>query len=139
MLVNFACACGKPLRAESQYAGQRVKCPECGAGVVVPSDAGLPPSPGMAPVVRPGASGTCGLATASLVLSLVGICFVGFILGPLAVVLGIIAVNQVARDPMLSGKGSATAGIVIGAFVSLINIAFLAFYGIFLLRLMHVW
>jgi hypothetical protein len=35
--VSFACACGKPLRARTGLAGKRLRCPGCGAAVVVPA------------------------------------------------------------------------------------------------------
>jgi RNA polymerase sigma factor (sigma-70 family) len=34
--VSFSCSCGKPLRARTGLAGKRLRCPGCGAPVVVP-------------------------------------------------------------------------------------------------------
>jgi hypothetical protein len=37
-MVQFNCSCGKPMQARSQFAGERVRCPDCGAVVIVPGD-----------------------------------------------------------------------------------------------------
>jgi DNA-directed RNA polymerase subunit RPC12/RpoP len=45
--VSFSCSsCGKTLRTEPKWAGKKVKCPQCGAAVLVPPDnAGITASP----------------------------------------------------------------------------------------------
>jgi hypothetical protein len=35
-LVRFLCACGKPLQAELQYAGEPTHCPACGRRLIIP-------------------------------------------------------------------------------------------------------
>jgi endogenous inhibitor of DNA gyrase (YacG/DUF329 family) len=35
--IKFTCACGKAYKVKEKYAGKRIKCPECGETVAVPS------------------------------------------------------------------------------------------------------
>ena len=37
MPVSVTCTCGKALKIPEQYAGKRVKCPQCGTGIRVPT------------------------------------------------------------------------------------------------------
>jgi len=62
---------------------------------------------------------TSGLAIASMVcgicsLVLVWVPGLGFLLGMLAVILGVVAMSQTGRDPSLGGRGMAIAGLVCG-------------------------
>jgi len=134
MTVAFTCPCGKALRAESVYVGRWVKCPQCGNSVQVPQAAGAEPAEPVGGAAPPdqaafGGSATrvpCGLAIASLIISLVGAFFVPVTLcfspvivlaicaGVVAIVLGIIARKQIARDPNLTGAGMALAGLIVG-------------------------
>ena len=50
---------------------------------------------------------TSGLAIASLILGILGISL-------LAIIFGAIALNQMGKDPNLSGKGMAIAGLILG-------------------------
>jgi len=50
----------------------------------------------------------------ALIYSLVGLFCFGFILGPIAIAKGSKALNIIRDDPGYTGKGKATAGIVIG-------------------------
>jgi len=63
---------------------------------------------------------TSGLATASLVLGIIGL-FIGF-LSILAIIFGAIALHQTDRDPNLKGRGKAIAGLVLGIIGVLIGI-----------------
>lgn len=56
------------------------------------------------------------MSVASLVLGLVGIplCFL-FVPSVLAVIFGIVGLNQVKSDPTQTGRGHAIAGLVLGA------------------------
>jgi hypothetical protein len=62
------------------------------------------------------------LAIASLVVSLVGFLCFGVVTGPVGIGLGVTARNRIDRDPSLTGRGLATAGIVIGAFVFVLSL-----------------
>jgi hypothetical protein len=61
-------------------------------------------------------------ATDSLKYSLIGIFCIGFILGPIAVVKGIKALNMIREEPRYEGKGKAIAGIIIGSLECLLYI-----------------
>jgi hypothetical protein len=37
MPVQFACSCGRQLRVGDEYAGRRIKCPECGEALTAPA------------------------------------------------------------------------------------------------------
>jgi hypothetical protein len=57
-----------------------------------------------------------GFAITSLVVGIVSIFFAGIILGVVAVVFGLIALNRIRKDPeRRNGKGFAIAGIATGA------------------------
>lgn len=91
-----------------------------------PPPAGYPP-PGYGAPTYGAAYGVPGqtnsLAIASLVVSLVGVCF--WIIGPIAgIVLGVIAMNQIKQRGE-GGQGLAIGGIAIGAVMLLINLVLL--------------
>jgi hypothetical protein len=71
----------------------------------------------MYPFARP--TRTSGLAIASMVLGILWIYWIGSIL---AVIFGHIAINQAGKDPSITGKGMAIAGLILGY----IGIGFLA-------------
>lgn len=94
-----------------------------------PPGGGMPPVPPPPPPGygagggMPGATpqGNNGLAIASLVLSIVGICCgIGSIIG---IVLGFVALNQIKKTGQ-SGEGLAKAGIIIGFITLAIGIIF---------------
>lgn len=83
-----------------------------------------PPPPGYAPGFTAGSvpgmppqqpPGTNGLAIASLVLGIISIplCFL-FVPSVLAVVFGLIALNQIKANPGQGGRGQAIAGLIMG-------------------------
>jgi len=45
MPISFTCECGKHLRAKDEGAGRSVKCPACGATLVIPAVSEEPPAP----------------------------------------------------------------------------------------------
>jgi hypothetical protein len=64
----------------------------------------------------PQAQKTNGLAIASLVCGIVGLLLFGIILGPLAFIFGLVAMNQINKSGgAQKGKGLAIAGVVFGA------------------------
>ncbi len=70
---------------------------------------------------------TDGLAIASLICGIVGLFFLGILLGPLAIIFGAISLNKMAKNPgMYSGKGMAIAGLVIGVVATLLSIILIA-------------
>ncbi|MFC4908805.1 DUF4190 domain-containing protein [Actinomadura gamaensis] len=74
----------------------------------------------------PAAQSTNGMATASMVLGLVGIFFCGFT-SVLAIIFGHIAHSQIKRTGE-GGSGMATAGLVLGYIVAVGWIIFWIFY-----------
>jgi len=81
-----------------------------------PSPAWQPPPP---PTVYPRRQQQNGLATASMILGVIGL-FVGFCFGPIpgiaALILGIIGLNQINKSPQTNtGKPLAVVGIITGA------------------------
>jgi len=86
---------------------EAIKCRYCGAAVVLGGAAGA--SPVWAP---PASSRVSGMAIASLVMGLLWVYWIGSIL---ALVFGYVAKNQIDRERgKLTGRGMATAGIVLG-------------------------
>jgi len=82
---------------------EAIKCRYCGAALVAGSGSAwaLPARPSIS-----------GMAIASLVMGLVWVYWIGSIL---ALVFGYVAKNQIDREPgKLTGRGMATAGIVLG-------------------------
>jgi Domain of unknown function (DUF4190) len=74
-----------------------------------------PPPPGYEQSPAFGPPQTHGKATAAMVCGIVGILLCGVILGPIAIVLGTQAKNEIrASGGRLTGEGMATAGIVCG-------------------------
>ena len=61
------------------------------------------------------ASYPCETAGASLKFGIFSLFCFGFILGPIAISMGMKAKKEIKNDPALTGGGKATAGIVLGA------------------------
>jgi hypothetical protein len=79
------------------------------------------------PAVMP-ATGTNGLAIASMVLGIVGVvlCCL-WIPSILAVVFGVIAINQIKANPTQAGRGMAVAGLVLGMVGVVLVVSLFAF------------
>ncbi len=56
-----------------------------------------------------------GKAIAALVCGIISLILFGIILGVVAIVLGVMARNEIRADPNLEGDGMALAGIITGA------------------------
>lgn len=83
---------------------------------------GYPPYPGPISPYYPAAPGNNGMALAALITSIVGVvigiplmlfCFIGAALPITAVVLGVVALNQI-KQTQQPGRGMAIAGIAVG-------------------------
>jgi len=81
-----------------------------------PPTAGRRPGPS-APSVATAGSGKSysGMATASMICGIGGLFLFGCLLGPIAVVLGIIALNGMSSEGNDAGHGAAITGLVLGA------------------------
>ena len=63
------------------------------------------------------------MATASLVCGIIGILIFGIILGPLAIIFGANAINQINEKPdELEGRGMAKAGIICGIVAIVVSV-----------------
>lgn len=69
-----------------------------------------------------------GMATASLVLSLVGLILFGFILGTLAVIFSSVALAGMGRHGNSDGKGRAIAGLIIGIIDVVVGILMMMYF-----------
>ncbi len=75
------------------------------------------------------------MATVSLVLGILSIpfhfcCYLGWPIGIISIVLGVIAISKINKEPdRWSGKGLATGGIICSAFGFLMIIAVFVIYG----------
>ena len=69
---------------------------------------------------------TSGLAITSMVLAIIGVVFIGIILGPLAIILGSIAIYKIDKNPQyLGGRSMALAGIICGIVATVLNVGVL--------------
>jgi hypothetical protein len=71
---------------------------------------------------------TSGRAIASLAFGLIGIFLIGLLVGPFAIILGAMALNQIRNDEFLQGRNLAVSGIVIGIVDIFLWIGLLFFY-----------
>jgi hypothetical protein len=98
----------------------------------------MPPPPPPYPT-----SGQQGLAVTSLVFGIVSMtlglcCYFGVLTGPVALVLGIVALVQIKNDPTkYSGKGMAIAGIATGSLAFVFAALVILFNGIALSNAFH--
>jgi hypothetical protein len=107
-------------------------CAKCGAGLNQPASPSGTPAQPAAPGL-PQAQRTSGMATASLILGIASF-FLNILLIPsiLAIVFGIMARNQIKRDPGLGGAGMAKAGLICGIIAAVLWILFIILYFIFI-------
>ena len=91
-------SCGQTFAADLSSSPSATTCPHCHAAVEA----------------EPAHTYSSGLAITALVLGLVSLCITP--LGLIAVILGIVALVQIAnRSKLLTGRGKAVAGIVLGS------------------------
>lgn len=70
-----------------------------------------------------------GKAVAALACGILSLIVFGFIFGPIAVVVGIIARREIAREPNLTGRGLALAGIILGILGFIASVIFVIVLG----------
>ncbi|MEX0991458.1 MAG: DUF4190 domain-containing protein [Actinomycetota bacterium] len=107
--------CGSDLTQTSPHAAPS------STGATQPQPQAIPPA-GPPPILQQpslqpaqGAPRANGLAVAAMVCSLVGFLVFGIVLGPIGLILGIVALNQINNSGGLQGgKGMATTGVVVG-------------------------
>lgn len=164
MPIEFRCSqCQQMLRTPDEAVGQEARCPQCGALTPIPAESIAPeysePAPRMPPppparresdnpyVSSPAPAAAyvpsqadnlpSGLATASMVVGIIGLLFslvcgcLWFISAPLdliAIVLGIVALQQCNRGES-GGRGMALAGIICGSIGLALSLLVLLFFG----------
>jgi hypothetical protein len=126
---KFSCpACGQDILCDTTHVGTQIACPGCNATIAVPKETagtadvstqtGIPPAlPGnIATTVQR----TSRLAIASLVCSLSSlITCVGWLPG---IICGHLAKSRIRRNPTLKGSGLATAGLIIGYLILMLEV-----------------
>ncbi len=127
---NFSCpACGQNISGDTAYAGTEINCPACHAAIVVPSEtagpAGVSPQTDTPPAwtdhnATTAVPRTSRLAIASLVCSLASlVTCIGWIPG---IICGHLAKSRIRRDSSLAGNGLATAGLIIGYLILVVEV-----------------
>lgn len=130
---KFSCpACGQNVLCDTAHAGTEIACPTCHAAIVVPQETA---QPAVAPVPADGtpppwtgynttgtvqtAQRTSGLAIASLVCSLSSlVTCVGWLPG---IICGHLAKSRIRQNSGLKGQGLATAGLIIGYLILMLE------------------
>jgi prepilin-type processing-associated H-X9-DG protein len=118
--ILVTCACGKQFQTKDENAGLKARCPECGRELIVPKSENPYAAAELAGDLRPGFQppqqpATSGKAIASLVLGLVSFAC-SILTGIPAIILGILGLQDIKLSRgALTGRGMATAGIVLGA------------------------
>ncbi|HTV40339.1 MAG TPA: DUF4190 domain-containing protein [Candidatus Sulfotelmatobacter sp.] len=113
--ITFSClSCGQHIACDASESGRGMLCPSCGANLTVPhkmDEMRAPEQTPQVPVPAPVVHRTSGLAVASLVCSLSSpILCIGWIPG---IICGHLARSAIRRNPALTGKSLATAGLII--------------------------
>jgi DNA-directed RNA polymerase subunit RPC12/RpoP len=126
---RFSCpACGQDILCDTTHVGTQIACPGCNATIAVPKEtagtADVSTQTGI-PSALPGniattAQRTSGLAIASLVCSLSSlITCVGWLPG---IICGHLAKSRIRQNPSLKGSGLATAGLIIGYLILMLEV-----------------
>jgi ribosomal protein S27E len=107
---KFSCpACGQNISCDTAHAGTEIACPGCHATIAVPKE-----------TAGHAAQRTSRLAVASLVCSLSSlITCVGWLPG---IICGHMAKSRIRRNPLLKGSGLATAGLIIGYLILMLEV-----------------
>jgi hypothetical protein len=80
------------------------------------------------PYYPPTSSPHASMATTSMVLGIVSFLCMGFLLGPAALITGIIALNGMKRTGDVRKKGFAITGVVLGSICIALYVALILFY-----------
>ncbi|PRY38339.1 uncharacterized protein DUF4190 [Spirosoma oryzae] len=67
-----------------------------------------------------------GLAIASLVCGILAFFVFGIVLGILAIIFGGVALSKIRKNPEVSGRGMAVAGLVLGIVATVVTVIYLA-------------
>ena len=110
----FCSKCGKQNLDNAKF------CSSCGTPITNTPNLQYAPPPQSQYTAQPAAAQhTSGMAIASLVFGIIG--------GSLfAIIFGAVALGQIGKDPNLSGKGLAIAGIILGVLWMIILVIIIA-------------
>jgi hypothetical protein len=127
---KFSCpVCGQNVLCDTVLAGTQLACPHCNNTIGVPSDFTKQPEVSAQPGIPPAWTGhnaaatvpqrTSGLAIASLICSLSSlVTCIGWLPG---IICGHLAKSRLRRNATLKGGGLATAGLVIGYLILMLE------------------
>ncbi|QJD81463.1 DUF4190 domain-containing protein [Spirosoma rhododendri] len=76
--------------------------------------------------MRQSGSTVSGLAIASLVCGILAFFLLGIVLGILAIIFGGVALSKIRKNPEVSGRGMAVAGMILGIVATVVTVIFLA-------------
>jgi Domain of unknown function (DUF4190) len=134
---KFTCpVCGQNILCDTVLGGTQHICPHCNNTIGVPTQfagdaefaAGTDAAPPLPDTVPVTAQKTSALAVASLVCSLLSlVTCVGWLPG---IICGHLAKSRIRRNPALKGNGLATAGLVIGYMILLLEVGGAAVFGL---------
>ncbi len=119
----FCPNCGVPVSDGANF------CEKCGAPVAIAEEnttawgAEMNANTFYAQPAAPVATKSSGKGVAGFVLALVGMFTGGLILGILGIIFSVMGLKEIGRDPSLTGRGMALAGLII----SIVQLAFWAF------------
>jgi hypothetical protein len=126
---KFTCpVCGQNILCDTVLEGTRLACPHCDSTIGVPTQfagdaddsAGTTPPPPLQDDIAPTVQRTSGLAIASLVCSLSSlITCIGWLPG---IICGHLAKSRIRRNPSLKGNRLATAGLVFGYLILVLQV-----------------
>jgi hypothetical protein len=127
---KFTCpVCGQNILCDTVLGGKQLTCPHCNNTIGVPTQfagdaefaAGTDAAPPLPDIVPVTAQKTSALAITALVCSLSSlVTCVGWLPG---IICGHLAKSRIRRNPALKGNGLATAGLVIGYLILLLEVA----------------
>jgi hypothetical protein len=117
MSIPFTCQCGKELQARDEQAGTELRCPGCGAMLVVPTTRKARPDMDDDEETMPQqrvASGTSGKAIAALVLGIVSLCLPVVLPSILAIIFAVLGLKDISKSRgRLGGQAMAIIGLVL--------------------------
>ena len=124
MTIEFTCPyCGRTTSVASQYAGQTGPCRQCGQTITIPTAGSSFGQPAPPPELGESAAMRMllpvGRSLWAIAAGYFGLFAVIPIFAPIALVLGIVAIIDIRRNPDRHGMGRAVFGLVMGLIFSI--------------------
>jgi hypothetical protein len=125
MPILFHCPhCDQETNVTDEYAGKTGPCATCGQTITVPGShnpfAAMPQQPSIGHDARIRLLLPVGRSALAIAAGYMGLFAVLFFPAPVALILGILAVRDIRKNPHKHGMGRAIFGIVMGAIFSLL-------------------